>query len=139
MANPAIDTDFKIATQAAGTGGLVTLASIGIPNPHPVYKTGVNKVKLGNNTARVLGSPVVEWRWGFLAQAQRDILRTYCTGGSATVYITTVTVDKVSSVPNGAQTFLAMLWWPDPDVPEDPQTGRRLDFVLTFKQLVLQP
>ena len=138
MANPATNNEFKIASQAGGVAGLATLASLGIPNPHPIYRTGVSKAKLGNNAARVLGAPTVEWHWGFLQAAQRNTLRAYCTGGSADVFIHTVTVDEISGVSNVAQTFECQMWWPDPEQPEDPQTGRRLEFVLTFKQLVLQ-
>jgi hypothetical protein len=139
MANPALSTDFKIATYAAGTGGLVTLKSLGIPNPHPIWKPGVQSIKLGDNSARTLGSPVVEWHWGFLQQAQRDMLRTYCTGASASVYIVTTTTENVSSVPNVSKTYLAQMIWPAPNTPEDPQTGRRLEFMILFRQLVVQP
>jgi hypothetical protein len=136
MANPSGDADYQIATQAGGVGALVTLVSLSIPNPHPVYKTGVSKVKLGNNAARVLGSPTVEWVWGFLTPAQRDTLRTYCTSGAADVFIITPTVEKVSGVSSASQRFECQMIWPDPDVPEDPNTGRRLQFILTFRQLV---
>lgn len=132
MANPAVDTDFKIGTTS---GGKVTLASLSIPNPHPVWKDAVSKVKLGNNAARYLGAPVLEWHWGFLTAAQRDTLRTYCTGASADVFITTPTTNKSGGVSNVAVNYEAQMWWPSPETPEDPQTGRRLEFVLTFKQL----
>ena len=69
MANPTTDTDFKIATYASGTGALVTLKSLGIPNPHPIYKTAVSMMSLGDNSARLLGAPVVTWHWGFLTAA----------------------------------------------------------------------
>jgi len=135
MANPALDTDFQISPYASGTGGLVTLRSLGVSNPHPIYKAGVTKIKLGDRSARYLGAPNVSWNWGFVQNAERDILRTYCTGASASVYIWTPTIENVGTVPNAAQRFLAQLWWPDPDTPEDPQTGRRLNFVLNFYDL----
>ena len=138
MANPTVDTDFKIATFAAGVGALVTLASLGIPKPFPIYKTGVSTVKLGDNSARTLGSPMVVWQWGFLTAAQRDTLRTYCPGASASVYIVTPTTEKISSVSNAAQTFLCQMIWPAPDNPEAPQAGRRLEFPIVFRQLVVQ-
>lgn len=138
MANPTINADFKLATQAGGVAGLVTLASLGIPNPHPIFKTGVSKIKLGSNAARILGAPTVQWSWGFLQASQRDTLRTYCPGASADVFIHTVTVDKISGVSNAAQTFECQLIWPDPDAPENPDAGRRLSFTLLFRQLVLQ-
>ena len=139
MANPTVDSDFKIATQAAGVGALVTLKSLGIPNPHPIYNPGVGVVKLGDRSARTLGAPSLQWHWGFVTYAQRDTLRTYCPGASAPVYIVSPTTEKVSGVSNAAQTYLCQMWWPAPLTPEDPQTGRRLQFVISFWQLVLQP
>jgi hypothetical protein len=136
MSNPAIDTDFQIAPYASGTAGLVTLASILIPNPFPVYKTGVNSIKLGDNSARTLGAPVVIWQWGFITQAQRDILRAYCPGASAQVYIITPTTENVSSVPNASQRYQGVMIWPAPNTPEAPQAGRRLEFAIQFRQLV---
>lgn len=136
MANPASNDDFKIGTTL---GGIVTLASLGITNPHPIYGTGVQSIKLGNNAARTIGRPVLLWAWGFISQQERDTLRTYIPGASAQLYVRSVTTEKISSVPNAAQTFLSQAWWPAPNQPEDPQAGRRLEFVITFRQLVVQP
>ena len=136
MANPAVIADFQIATQASGVAGLVTLASLGIPMPHPIYKAGVSKVKLGNNAARYLGAPTLEWMWGFITQAQRDTLRGFIPGASADLFIITPTTENVGSVPNASQRYECQAWYPDPEQAEDPSTGRRLQFIITFKQLV---
>ena len=133
MASPAVKTDFQIG---ATLGGLVTLDSLGIPMPHPVYKAGVSKVKLGSNAARLLGAPTVEWTWGFLTQSQRDTLRTYVPGASADLFIITPTIEKVAGVSNASARFECQAWYPDPESPENPDAGRRLQFILTFKQLV---
>jgi len=133
MANPAVDTDFEIGTTS---GSKATLASLGVPNPHPVWKDAQSKAKLGNNAARYLGSPQVEWQWGFLTAAQRDTLRTYCTGASADVFITTPTTNASGGISNVAVAYEAQMWWPSPEQPEDPMSGRRLNFVIVFKQLV---
>ena len=133
MANPAIDTDFMIGTTE---GGKVTLRSLGITNPHPIWRSGVTSIKLGDGSARVLGLAIVEWNFGFLQQAQRDVLRTYCTGASAHLFITTTTTEKIGGVENAAVAYEGECIWPAPDRPEDPQTGRRLEFVLTFRQLI---
>lgn len=136
MANPVVDGDFQIATFAAGTAGLATLKSLGVHNPNPIWRAGVTSVKLGDNSARILGAPVVEWEWGFVDQAERDVLRTYCPGASAAVYIWTPTTEKISGVSNAAQRYLAQMIWPAPDKPETPQAGRRAQFVIVFRQLV---
>ena len=139
MSNPALPTDYQIGTYVGGTGGLVTLQSLSIPNPHPIYRTAAQKVKLGDNSARSLGAPFVEWQWDWLSQVSRDKLRIYVPGASAQIYIITPTVENSSGyvgTPNISKRFLGQAWWPDPDTPEDPNTGRRLKFVLTIKQLV---
>lgn len=135
MANPAVNTDFQIATTL---GGLTTLYALGITNPFPIYKPGVQAIKLGDNSARTLGSPLLEWHWGFLSQSQRDTLRTYIPGASAPLYIITPTTENIAGDPNAAQTYFCQAWWPAPNTPEAPQNGRRLEFVLTFKQLAVQ-
>lgn len=136
MSNPALSSDFQIATLVAGTGALVTLASLGIVNPHPTWIPAVSKAKLGDNSARLLGAPQVVWSWGFIQGAQRDILKTYCPNASAVVYLITPTVNVVSSVPNASQRYICQMIWQSPESPEDPQTGRRLNFSITFRQLV---
>ena len=133
MANPAVDADFQIGTVL---GYLDLLHDLGIPNPHPVWKASQDKVVLGDNSIRLLGYPQVAWEWGFLSQEQRDILRTYCTGGSSNVYIVTPTTEKSGGVSNVSVEYQAIMVWPAPEAPEDPQTGRRVQFVITFKQLI---
>jgi hypothetical protein len=137
MADPAVDTDFKIATYASGIGGLSTLRSLRIPNPHPVWVPGVSSEKLGDNGARILGSPAVVWQWGFISQYERDILRAYCPGAYSNVYIITTTTEKVGGVSNVAKRYLAKMIWPPPSQPENPQTGRRLEFSIMLRQLVV--
>ena len=137
MANPQTNNDFKICAYASGVGGLATLASLGVPNPHPVWLPAVSRAKLGDNSARLLGAPSLQWQWGYITQAARDALRAYCTGASAHVIIITPTTETVSTVPNASARYSCQLWWPSPDAPEDPQAGRRVQFNLLFKQLVI--
>lgn len=138
MANPTTDSDFKISIYAAGTGGLVTLSSIGIPKPFPIWKGGVDVIDLGDNSARIIGAPQLVWQWGFIQATARDTLRAYCQGASSLVYITTPTTEFDGGVENAAKTYLAQMLWPAPRTPEAPQAGRRLEFAILFRQLVLQ-
>jgi len=138
MANPSVITDYQIASLADGLAGMVTLDSLGIPKPHPVWVDAVSTAKLGDGSARFLGLPWLRWDWGFVTFSQRDTLRTFCTGASASVYIVTPTTNRISGVSNAAQAYLCKMWWPSPEKPEDPQTGRRLEFSISFKQMVLQ-
>ncbi len=133
MSNPALDTDFQISTDGVT---FATLRSLGVPNPHPVWHPGVTAAKLGDNSVRILGSPYLEWQWGFISQAARDALRAYCTSGSAFVYIITPTTETVDSIPNAAKGYACQMIWTPPDTPENPQAGRRLEFTITFRQMV---
>ena len=138
MANPTTNEDYQIAAYADGIPGLATLASLGLTNPHPIFLTGTSEVKLGDNSARILGLPRVTWAWGFVQQSQRDILRQYCPGASAKVWIVTPTTEKIDDVPNASQCYLAQMIWPAPVTPENPQTGRRLEYNVLFRQMVVQ-
>jgi hypothetical protein len=136
MANPATNVDFKLASYAGGVGALATLASLGVSNPHPIWQPAVSRIKLGDNSGRLLGAPTVQWQWGFVKQDPRDALRVFCPGASAQVYIVTPTTETVAGVPNASARYLAQMWWPSPDIAEDPNTGRRLQFMILFKQLI---
>ena len=136
MARPQTNLDFQLATFAGGTAGLATLARLGIFNPHPIWIPGVSVAQLGNNQARLLGAPTVVWGWGFLPGDQRDILRAYCPGASADVFIVSPTSEVVSGVGDASQRYQAIMVWPSPGTPEDPNTNRRLQFSITFRQLV---
>src|SRR5271157_3915717 len=111
MPNPSINSDYQIATFAGGVGALVTLASLSVPNPHPVWKASVSRAKLGDNSARLLGAPTVAWQWGFISQAARDQLRAYCPGASANVIIWTPTTETVSTIPNASARYSCQMWW----------------------------
>jgi hypothetical protein len=139
MSNPAIDTDFQIATYAAGIGGLATLRSLGVPNPRPVWVPAVDAADLGDNSVRWLGAPVVMWRWGFVSQTARDVLKTFCPGAGARVYVVTPTTENLGGVPNAPKTYLSQMIWVKPSAPENPQAGRRLEFQILFRQMVVQP
>lgn len=105
-----------------------------IAPPKSTYSPGVEKVHLGSGKFRWLGSPVAEWRWGFLTQAQRDQLRTFCPGTSSIVYIQTRVNDQSGDPPSDYQIFQAVMEWPN----EDKDAGRRLDFVIRFTSLIPQ-
>lgn len=84
----------------------------------------------GDGLARGLGRPAATWNWNFISRQQRDALRTYCTGKSARVYIRT----RMNDSADAYLTYLAAMMWPD---TEDRQTGRRINFTLEFRDLVL--
>lgn len=125
--------DFKIGTFAGGVGAITNLESLATPVTPPrwFYRGDVERRKLASGLIRSLGLPVAEWRWGVISQAQRDMLRTFCSGASAQVYIRTKTNNSSDAYAN----FLAMMVWPE---EEEVDASRRLDFVIRFDRLEVQ-
>jgi hypothetical protein len=126
----ATQTKFRIGTTS---GGMVTLESLGIPDPKWDYQSYAQAVPLGSGLVRGLGGATARWRWAVLSQADRNSLRTYCTGASAAVYIETRTTEKISSVSDQFDEFTANMTWTE---LEDIQGGRRVGFEIIFKNLV---
>lgn len=118
---------YKIGTTS---GGMVTLASLGIPDPKGEYFNYSDLRNLGDGTVRGVGYPRAVWRWGFLSRADRDALRTYCTGvASSAIYIQTRTLDSTDVFDD----FSATMIWP---AEEERSAGRRLSFEIEFRNLV---
>jgi hypothetical protein len=105
---------------------------LGLPAPRGIFTPYTQPVVLGNGLVRGAGWKTAEWRWGFITRAQRQTLRAYCAGASANVYIKTRTVDNSDAY----VIYNANLIWPQ---QEEPQAGRRLDFILKFQGLVAWP
>ena len=113
----------------ATSGGMVTLTSLGIPNPKGEFFKFSDIRLLGDGGARGVGAPRAVWRWGYLTRAQRDTLRTYCIGASSTAYIETRTLDTADVFDQYSATMI----WP---AEEERSAGRRLGFEIEFRNLV---
>lgn len=111
--------------------GLVNVESLTVPLPAPkgIFQDYTEVIELGDGTVRGVGFPAAVWRWGFLTQAQRDQLRTFCTGASNEVYIKTRTNDSADSY----GLYTAVMVWPT----EEKDAQRRLDFAVLFRHLVV--
>jgi hypothetical protein len=120
---------YKIGTSLVG---MVTLDSLGIPDPKGIYRPYTEAVNLGDGTVRGAGYPTAEWQWGFLTQTQREALRDYCAGASASVYIETTTTENSDEYKD----FLAVMIWPEEE--ERTSAMRRLEFSVQFRQMVVQ-
>ena len=114
------------------SGGMTDLKSLTVPIPYPKssYRDGAGRLRLGNKQIKDVGLPVAVWDWGFLSQAQRDQLRTFCAGASATVYIQTRTNETADTF----DTFSAIMEWPEGDGQLD--FTRRVNFSVQFTDLV---
>ncbi len=109
-------------------GGLVTLASLGIPAPQHNFVPYSTERMDGSGAIVGQGWPEDEWYWGFLTQAQRAALRTYIPGRGAHIFIRDLKDDGTT--------------WKDFEVEaewmkqEDRAATRRLGFSIKFRAMV---
>jgi hypothetical protein len=120
MPNP---TDVKIGTEAGGTGGLVTLKSLGIPAPLLDFLEFSQEDEAADATVQGHGWPESEWHWGYLTKAQYDALAAFRTGKTSTVY----TRDRKRA--NTYANFKAKMVWPERERWEN---NCIIDFTIRF-------
>lgn len=112
-------------------GGMTNIESLTVPLPNmqSFYKPYAQVTDLGSGETKGLGSPQTEWKWNLLTRAQRDQLRQFCTGSSATVYIRTRINDNTDEYLD----FRAIMIWP---LEEERFARKRMDFTIVFKHMV---
>lgn len=120
--------EYKIGTTF---GGMTNLEGLNTPVPPPfaTFRPYQSVINLGDGTTRGLGFPSVTWAWAFLSNAQRDVLRAFCTGSSASVYIHT----KKNDSNDAYDDYLGVMLWPE---EEQSENHHKMDFTLTFVSLV---
>ncbi len=116
--------EFAIGTTLAG---MQALSAMSIPAPQSTFRPYSTDIRLGDGTMRGMGFPVATWHWGFLSAAQRDVLKAFCAGQSALVYLRTTKDNMVFD------DYQAVMVWP---TEEERAAGRVLDFTLEFHRLV---
>lgn len=99
--------------------------------PKSIFRPFSLQIPLGDGTVRGAGWATAIWHWDVLSRAERDMLRTFCTGQSASVWIQTRTMDTADSY----AVYSAVMVWPI--VSEERDTGRRMRFDIEFRKLVL--
>lgn len=104
--------------------GMVTLQSLGIPDPSTPHEEYSTLVEAASGLPKGHGSLMHTWQWGFLTAAQRNILRTYIPGVGATIYIRTLINDS-----DAWADYKVIATWP----PEERYAGRRLDFSIRMR------
>ncbi len=133
-------TGFEIGTTSSTTD----LASLTTPltAPRAPFKSSARVRQAVDGTSIGQGLPVCVWTFSRLTPAQREQLRSFCSGASAVVYIKTRTNE--ADVPHSVaadsfQKFKAVMHWPVEDETRDPGgTHDRLDFKITFTHMVQQ-
>jgi hypothetical protein len=119
---------YEIGTTYGGMANLEDLTTP-IPPPKSSFRPYSQYLSLGSGAVRGSGWPVAEWRWGYLSQAQRNQLRTFCTGASADIYVKT----RKNDTSDAYQVYTAKMIWPE---EEEKAHGKRLDFAIQFVDLV---
>jgi hypothetical protein len=99
--------------------------------PKPSYISYVDHFDLGDGTRRGVGRPRATWSWGLLSVTHRDLLRAYCPGDSARVYVRTRRYESA----DGMATFTAVVLWPAEEQRDS--LSVRVPFGLEFRNMVL--
>lgn len=86
----AAPTTFEIGAALATSA---TLTSRGIPEPEANFTDYSTTVRLASGLTRGLGYPLASWHYGYLTNAQWDLLKAFQTGASAAVCISTMKND----------------------------------------------
>lgn len=120
-------TAFAIGSTSTTT----TLATLGVPDPKSPFSFYADESQMASSKWVGRGLPIITWRWGYLTQTQRNALRAYCTGISATVYIDTQENDNSDAY----KRYKCTMKWPN---DEEREATKRVPFVLTFTHCEIQ-
>ncbi len=85
-------SEFQIGPDTASMTPLDQL-STPLPDPDWEFHEWRESIPLGSGGVRGAGRPWAVWRWGFLTQAQYNMLRYFCAGASEDVGIRTMVND----------------------------------------------
>lgn len=121
--------NYSIGTTLVGITNIELLATPVTP-PKSAFKPYAEQRDLTSGGTRGLGRPVATWTWSVLSREERDQLRTFCTGASATVHIRTRTNDSSDAY----KYYQAVMVWPTQN--EDKDARRRVNFSIEFRNLI---
>ncbi|RJR09998.1 hypothetical protein C4588_04215 [Candidatus Parcubacteria bacterium] len=122
--------DFKIGMTYENMVNVESLADNTMPAPRTTFTQYSEMRLLADGSQRGIGAPTCEWNFGILKKAQRDALRAYCPGASTVVYIRTRTNDN-----DTYKNYQAIMNWPIFSENRE-MTGVRIDFIVTFRNLI---
>jgi hypothetical protein len=132
MATPVYN--YMIGTNASGSGAMTNVESLATPVPAPrtqSFHPYSQMLALGDGTIRGGGWANVEWVFDNITDAQRDMLRTFCTGASQEVWIQTKTMDTLDTY----AIYHAIMVWPIETESRD-ANGFRVDLKIRFQRLI---
>ena len=121
--------DFQIGLVS---GSMLKLENLATPVDYPKsdFMPYSSEQLLVSGLVRGVGLPVDTWTWNVIPRNQRDMLRTYCPGKSALLYMRTRTKDTADSF----HTYQAVMVWPTDKEVRDVE--RRTEFVIKWQSMV---
>jgi hypothetical protein len=105
-------------------------------DPDWSFQDFAGSVDLNDGTTQGQGFPLAKWRWNHISEENRAVLRGFCPGLSARVFIHTRTNELDIYGVAVWETFAAVMKWTDTD--EDKAADETLGMILTFTHLELQ-
>jgi hypothetical protein len=117
--------DFQIGS----TSSMTNIEALGTPLeiPKSEYLPYARTVNLGSGGKRGVGMPMAVWTFPLLTVEQRDQLKTFCTGASATVWIRTKLNDDTYD------DFTGTMIWTE---TEERWYGVKRNYQIVFRNLV---
>lgn len=109
--------------------GLATLGSLGVIWPAHEFLPASEEVIKPNGGSSLVGWIQCTWHWGFITKAEIDILKTFCPGKSAPVYLRTLDDD------DDWVNYFGQMNWPGKITY---QNQKAVDFTIIFRALVEQ-
>lgn len=122
---------YSYSYEIGSTSTTTNLAALTVPVVYPKssYKPFSQYISLGDGSVKGAGWVEATWHWDYITRTQRDQLKTFCSGASATVYIRTRTNGSTD-----AYAYLTgVLIWPE---EEEKDAHVRRDFDIKFVRLV---
>lgn len=132
-------SEFKIGSTLVGITNIESLTTP-LPVPRAPFKPYARSLSAVSGISVGKGFPSVTWIFSRLTPAQREQLRSFCTGDSATVYIQTMTNEANTGAGVAADSYhvyQAIMHWPE-EKRDPAKTHDRLEFSINFTHLVYQ-
>ena len=116
--------NYQIGTTQAG---MIDVVKLGLPIPKATPVDYSEYRTLGDGSQRGVGWQTAVWRYDYITLEELAVLRQFCSGASAQVFIETLKRDGLYDVYTGIMLMTE---------PETPKADFLLDFVVRFIQLV---
>jgi len=127
---PLTPTTFELGTTL---GGIASLASLGLLAPESQYIDFSQRVVSADGIAHGLGYPSAVWHYGFMSQAEYDILRGIIPSLGKAIFISTLNND------GDYKTFACNAAMPETFTMRGPDSKiRYIDVSINFTHLVIQ-